>query len=346
MCLVGLIVRADSASLIGHLLCRRNKACASYLVLNANQLANSASHPGSIVVLGNYNEHVIYAPSGAPTGPTRNETEAVINTLATQDTGPGRASAASLIKALLLQRCKQLAERAAVIFEYQGSLYSHLAFMHTARNLEPDQACFLTSSSQIAACQPDADFCGVVLAGLEANADRGDGGGTSGGGGSASHGGASRRSLGANEGQQGANHDTFGSMSNNGGGADFAGGSGGSLGTSARRLGTAALGAGGWHGNVQERSSWAEDTELHTHELVAGVLKQHLSQPHVYSSLGLKHPPSNIPVNEAQDWLENMWITGIAQPAPASKRTPVKHAESMLSARCLADEGKANSTGC
>ncbi len=154
----------------------------------------------------------------------------------------------------------------------------------------------------------------VVSAGIGGDAGGGDGGGTSGGGGSASHGWATRGSLRGNEGPSGANPDTSGSMSDSGGGADIAGGSGGSQGTSTRR-GYAALDASSGH--VQERSDWAEDIELHSHELLAGVLKKHLSQPHVYSSLGLRHPPSNIPVSEAQDWLDNMCITGVAQPIQA-----------------------------
>lgn len=88
--------------------CHWSQACASYLVLNANQLANSKSHPGSIVVLGNYNETIIYAPSGVPAGPTRNDPPAVINTVATSDTGPERASAARLIKGLLLDAAECL----------------------------------------------------------------------------------------------------------------------------------------------------------------------------------------------------------------------------------------------
>lgn len=84
------------------------------------------------MVLGNYNETIIYAPSGVPAGPTRNDPPAVINTVATSDTGPERASAARLIKGLLLERCRVLAQRAAAIFDYQGSLHSCMATMQSA----------------------------------------------------------------------------------------------------------------------------------------------------------------------------------------------------------------------
>lgn len=196
---------------------RRSQACADYLVLNAN----SDSRPGCIVVLGNYNQHIICAPSRPPGHPSRDKVPPVINTVS-------------------------------------------YIFMCTY-----------------------------------------------------SHGGATRGSLGANEGQRGVNLDTSDSVSNNGGSAGFAGVSAREQGTTKARLGIAAFGASGGHGNVQQRTSWAEDTGQLSHELVTELLKGHLSQPHVYSSLGLQCPPSKVLVSEAQEWLDNMWIIGTAQPMQA-----------------------------
>ncbi|CAL8465601.1 g5137 [Coccomyxa elongata] len=98
----------------------RSQACADYLVLDTNQVAHSDSHPGCIVVPDNYNQHIICAPSRPPGHPTRDKVPPVINTMSTSDTAPERAAAACLIKALLRDRCRVLAERAATIFDLQG----------------------------------------------------------------------------------------------------------------------------------------------------------------------------------------------------------------------------------
>ena len=153
----------------------------------------------------------------------------------------------------------------------------------------------------------------VVPAGVAA-ADGDEDGGHMGGGGSGGRGGQSgASSRGADDGQQGPNLGASGSMSGDGAGAGVAQGSGGSLGASQRQLGVAAHGTGGEHGTMQERGNLAEDAELHTHELVAAVLREFLSQPDVYNSFGLQHPPSTIPVHEAQEWLDSIRIVGIAQ---------------------------------
>ena len=46
----------------------------------------------------------------------------------------------------------------------------------------------------------------------------------------------------------------------------------------------------------------------HTYMVVADALTRHFRQEDVYKSFGLAEPPSTIPVQEAQDWLEGMWI--------------------------------------
>ncbi len=110
---------------------RRSQACADYLVLNAN----SDSRPGCIVVLGNYNQHIICAPSRPPGHPSRDKVPPVINTVSTSDTASERAAAARLIKALLRDRCRVLAESAATIFDLQGSLHSCMAIVQSASGI-------------------------------------------------------------------------------------------------------------------------------------------------------------------------------------------------------------------
>ncbi|KAK9808632.1 hypothetical protein WJX72_000904 [[Myrmecia] bisecta] len=55
-----------------------------------------------------------------------------------------------------------------------------------------------------------------------------------------------------------------------------------------------------------------QDPDMQTHALLADGLTHLLHQPDVYSAYGLTEPPTTVPVMEAQDWIESLWVTAVA----------------------------------
>ncbi|KAL3143544.1 hypothetical protein ABBQ38_002343 [Trebouxia sp. C0009 RCD-2024] len=96
----------------------RAQAALGWLVLNANQLESSPSHPGSIAMVGDFNKHFFYPPPPSATN-TLHSLQAVLKIQAkrTLDTQNSRAKTAAHVKMTLRNLCNQLQANQAVILE-------------------------------------------------------------------------------------------------------------------------------------------------------------------------------------------------------------------------------------
>ena len=96
----------------------RAQAALGWLVLNANQLESSSSHPGSIAIAGDFNKHFVYPPPPAAISTLhRLQTTLKVQAKRTLDTQPSRASTVAHVKMTLANLCNQLQANKAVIFE-------------------------------------------------------------------------------------------------------------------------------------------------------------------------------------------------------------------------------------
>lgn len=96
----------------------RAQAALGWLVLNANQLESSSSHPGSIAMAGDFNKHFFYPPPPAAISTLHNlQTILKVQAKRTLDTQQSRASTIAHVKMTLANLCNQLQANKAVIFE-------------------------------------------------------------------------------------------------------------------------------------------------------------------------------------------------------------------------------------
>ena len=94
------------------------QAALGWLVLNANQLELSPSHPGSIAMVGDFNTHFFNPPPPSATN-TLHGLQSVVRVQAkrTLDTQKSLALTAAHVKIKLRNLCNQLKENKGVIFE-------------------------------------------------------------------------------------------------------------------------------------------------------------------------------------------------------------------------------------
>ncbi|DBA71813.1 TPA: hypothetical protein ACH3X2_010966 [Trebouxia sp. C0005] len=96
----------------------RAQAALGWLVLNANQLESSPSHPGSIAMVGDFNKHFFYPPPPSATNTLHSlQTVLKIQAKRTLDTENSRAKTAAHVKMTLRNLCNQLQANQAVILE-------------------------------------------------------------------------------------------------------------------------------------------------------------------------------------------------------------------------------------
>ena len=100
-----------------HFACRA-QAALGWLVLNANQLESSPSHPGLIAMVRDFNTHYFYPPPPSATN-TLHSLQSILKVQAkrTLDTQNSRALSTAHVKIKLRNLCNQLQENKGVIFE-------------------------------------------------------------------------------------------------------------------------------------------------------------------------------------------------------------------------------------
>ncbi|KAL3139593.1 hypothetical protein ABBQ38_003912 [Trebouxia sp. C0009 RCD-2024] len=95
----------------------RAQAALGWLVLNANQLESSSSHPGSVAMAGDFNKHFFYPPTPAAIS-TLHSLQTILKVQAkrTLDTQQSRASTAAHVKMTLENLCNQLLRQTKLLF--------------------------------------------------------------------------------------------------------------------------------------------------------------------------------------------------------------------------------------
>lgn len=121
----------------------RAQASLGWLVLNANQLESSPSHPGSIAIAGDFNKHCVIPPQPSATR-TLHNLKSILNVQVkrTWDSDDSRAYTALHVKKMLKELCRQLEAKKAVIFEGRSclpSVVSRICVLLSAASFAFDQ---------------------------------------------------------------------------------------------------------------------------------------------------------------------------------------------------------------
>ncbi len=101
----------------------RAQAALGWLVLNANQLESSHSHPGSIAMVGDFNNHYFYPPPPSSIKTLHSlPTTLKVQVKRTLNNPMSRAAAAAHVKTTLQKLCNQIRANKAALFEGRSSL--------------------------------------------------------------------------------------------------------------------------------------------------------------------------------------------------------------------------------
>ncbi len=101
----------------------RAQAALGWLVLNANQLESSHSHPGSIAKVGDFNNHYFFPPPPSSIRTLHSlPTTLKVQVKRTLNNPMSRAAAAAHVKTTLQNLCNQIRAKEAAIFEGHSSL--------------------------------------------------------------------------------------------------------------------------------------------------------------------------------------------------------------------------------